>query len=83
MVLDTPTALLGSLYGRLLVAKVGLFGAMLALASVNRFRLVPALTADPTTDAANSLRRHLIAELALGLGVLAIVSIIGTLDPTA
>jgi putative copper resistance protein D len=40
-ILGSVTALLGIDYGRLLLAKVGLFLAMLSLAAINRLRLTP------------------------------------------
>ncbi|MFX5578711.1 CopD family protein, partial [Acinetobacter baumannii] len=39
----TVTGLFSSPYGQLLIAKLGLFGLMLALAAANRYRLSPLL----------------------------------------
>ena len=77
--------LLASLYGQLLLAKLGLFGAMLALAAANRWRLTPALgvalgSAD-VAPAIRDLRRSLILECAAALAILALVAWLGTLDP--
>ncbi|HEX7759436.1 MAG TPA: copper homeostasis membrane protein CopD [Caulobacteraceae bacterium] len=83
-VLEAPTLLVTSLYGRLLMLKVGLFALMVALAGANRFRLVPALkAASDSSGVANQLRRHALAELALGAAVLLVVAGLGTLDPAA
>jgi putative copper resistance protein D len=78
---DNLVALWTSPYGRLLAAKVALFGAMLGLAAVNRYRLTPALgSADP--DAAiGALRRSVGLETAAALTILALVAWLGTLAP--
>ena len=72
-------------YGRLLIAKLLLFAAMLALAAANRFRHVPRLRAAldrrGPADALVRLKRSLIAEAACGIAVLALVAWLGTLDP--
>ena len=73
-------------YGHLLLAKIGLLLAMLAIAAVNLLRLTPRL-GRPSDDAgivwraALWLRRNTLAEAALGLAVLAIVSALGILPP--
>jgi len=80
-------ALVGTEYGRLLLAKIGLFIAMLMVAAVNLLRLSPrvASAADGTRDVVwrtvARLRRNALTEGALGLGVLAIVGALGTLPP--
>jgi putative copper resistance protein D len=78
-------ALASTAYGRLLVAKLGVFAAMLALAAANRWRLTPALLAPGDALAPGDLRRRLyrqvMVEQALGLLVLVIVAVLGTLDP--
>lgn len=76
-----------SLYGQLLVAKLVLFGAMVALAGANRFRLVPAFerslaTADHAA-ALHTLRRSLTIETGCAIAVLALVAWLGTLEPPA
>ena len=77
--------LVTTLWGQLLLLKLALFLAMLGLATVNRFRLTPALTASigqvdhPTQQSA--LRLSLTVEFALGIGVLLIVAVMGTLMP--
>lgn len=75
--------LLATAYGQLLLVKLGLFSCMLMLAAANRFWLMPALARDPSPDhiAAQRLRRHVIAEQALGVFVITIVSLLGTLEP--
>ena len=70
-------------YGQLLIAKLVLFAGMLGLAIANRFWLVPALTrgSSGTHRSADRLRRHVLAEQALGFLVILIVSVLGTLEP--
>ncbi len=77
-----------SLYGQLLIAKLILFGVMLAVAASNRFRLTPALgsalhVAEPPVAAMRDLRRSLLLETGLGLALLAVVAAMGTLQPPA
>ena len=70
-------------YGQLLLVKLGLFSGMLMLAAANRFWLMPALVRDASIGlvAAQRLRRHIIGEQALGVLVIVIVSLLGTLEP--
>jgi putative copper resistance protein D len=82
---------LSSPYGQLLLAKLALFGLMLALAAANRWRLTPALAAaaggnteniDTDPDAAlAAMRKSLIIEAAAALAILALVAWFGTLEP--
>lgn len=72
-------------YGQLLLIKLALFGAMLALAALNRFRLTPqleaALEAGEARLAAQALRKSLAAETTAALSILALVGWLGTLEP--
>jgi len=75
-------------YGRLLSLKLGLFAAMLALATVNRFRLTPALgdalgSGAGAAPALAALRRSVAVETTIGFGVLAVVAWLGTLEPVS
>jgi copper resistance protein D len=78
----TVPALVGTEYGRLLLLKIALFVAMLLIAAVNLRRLGPRLAgaAAPGPTLAQ-LRRNGFVEAALGLGVLAVVGILGILPP--
>jgi len=80
-------ALPASAYGRLLLVKLLLFAAMLALAAFNRFRHVPALeeaiAAGRPGPAVLHLRRSLLTEAACGVAILLIVAWLGMLDPAA
>jgi putative copper resistance protein D len=81
----TVPALVGTEYGRLLLAKIGLFAAMLIVAAVNLFRLTPRLAAGAVRNSLwctiAQLGRNARIEAGLGLGVLAIVGVLGTLPP--
>lgn len=74
-------------YGQLLIAKLALFGAMLALASLNRFRLTPtferSITAADHHGALRALRRSLAVETSCAVTILALVAWLGTLQPPA
>lgn len=78
--LGAPSDLIDSGYGRLLLLKLGLFAAMLGIATVNRFHLTPRLKA---AGARRALARNSMAETGLGLGVLLMVGALGTMPPTA
>src|SRR5438874_1722602 len=69
---DTP-------YGRLLAIKILLFLAMVIVALINRLRLAPRISHDSGT--VRALGRTVALEQSLGLGVLAIVSVLGTWPP--
>lgn len=78
--------LLKTPYGQILLGKLALFAAMLALAAANRFWLVPQMieTRDDPGEAAvwlGRLRYHVFGEQFLGLLVLFAVSVLGTMRP--
>ena len=74
-------------YGQLLILKLVIFAGMLVLAVSNRFWIVPSLTKTPTDDRNGStvwrarLRNHVVSEQFLGLMVLLVVSVLGTMRP--
>ncbi len=68
---------LASAYQGLLIAKMGLVAAMVALAVLNRYVFVPRLA----RGGLPGLRRGTLAEIALGIAVLALVSAFATFDP--
>lgn len=76
-----------TLYGRLLIAKLALFGVMLGLASLNRFRLTPtferSIAAADHAGALRALRASLAVETACVIVILALVAWLGTLEPPA
>jgi copper resistance protein D len=73
------------IYGQLLLFKIILFGAMLALAAQNRFVLTPMLTENQElskyANIVRQLQRNIIAEQMLGALILSAVSVLGTLSP--
>jgi len=72
-----PTVL-ATTYGSLLLLKIALFVAIVAIAGINRLQLMPRL---PKTDIVYRLDRNARVELALGLAIIAIVSVLGVLSP--
>jgi putative copper resistance protein D len=76
-------ALVGTEYGRLLLAKIGLFIVMLMVAAVNLLRLTPRLAGPRNVfwRTVARLQSNARIEAALGLGILAIVGALGTLPP--
>lgn len=74
-------------YGQVLIAKLALFGAMLVLAALNRFRLTPMLGRTLGTDAVEPaigrLRWSLALESGAATGILGLVAWLGTLQPPA
>lgn len=82
---DNIGALWMTLYGRLLLAKLALFTAMLSLAALNRFRLTPQFEASIGSGdhrgALGALRRSLAIETACVVAILALVAWLGTLAP--
>ena len=79
--------LFSTLYGRLLLGKLSLFGGMLTLAAVNRFWLSPALEASLRTGnsvrVVANLRKSIFTEATLAVLVLVGVAWIGILSPSA
>jgi len=74
-------------YGRILLIKLAMFGAMLLLATANRFWLTPRLSLSLASgtglkNALAALRLSLLTEAALAVLVLAAVAWLGTLSPT-
>jgi putative copper export protein/mono/diheme cytochrome c family protein len=81
-------ALIGTDYGRLLLVKVALFIAMVAIAAVNRLRLTPRLerevaatNAHAKGDALGALVRNSLIESTFGLAILVIVGGLGVTPP--
>jgi copper resistance protein D len=72
--------LVATAYGRLIVLKVGLFAAMVAIAAVNRFHLTPRLAA---VGAVRQLQRNSLAEAALGFAAVLVVGFLGTMAPAS
>lgn len=86
--LDKLDQLFVSRYEEILLVKLVLFGAMLLLAAANRFWLTPRLAAALASGSkpAASIRplgMSILGETVLGIGVLAAVAWLGTLQPPA
>jgi copper resistance protein D len=78
-------ALVGTYYGQLLLAKIALFVAMVAIAAVNRLRFTPRLvhgaSGYATQDAILQLRRNAAIEALAGAAIICIVAVLGTEPP--
>jgi putative copper resistance protein D len=70
-------------YGMAMIAKLALFLGMLALATVNRFVLVPLLMGRDGASAIKTARATIAVEAAAGFAILLLVAWLGTLDPMA
>jgi putative copper resistance protein D len=77
------TADLNGSYAGLLALKLVLFGFMLVVACVNRFRLVPRLADSDHGSVAARLWWCLLAEAILGSAVLIVVGALGITSPGA
>jgi putative copper resistance protein D len=78
-------ALVGTSYGRLLLLKITLFAGMVCLAGINREYLLPRLFGNigkgPASRAVQWLLRSTLIEIALGIGVILIVGMLGIMAP--
>ncbi len=77
-------SLLGTRYGHLLLLKLGLFALIIALAAVNRLRLLPALSGEAEAvgrPAMRQLASFVAIEVALGVAVLAVVILMAVTPP--
>jgi len=82
MLAGSAAALTTTHYGHLLLLKIGLFLAMVGVAAFNRLRLVPRLSsAYAVNDASRLLQRNSLIEATMGLLILVIVGVLGTLPP--
>lgn len=78
---DRAGDLLATVYGRVLAAKLALFMLMLALATLNRFRLAPRLADDESAASRRAIRRSLAVEAGAGFAILAIAAWLGVSVP--
>jgi copper resistance protein D len=81
MLVGSVGALFGTPYGRLLSVKIALYLVMVVIALTNRLSIAPRLATDSTAPA--RLARSVVVEQALGIAVLAAVSVLGTWPPAA
>ena len=68
-------------YDRVLFAKVALFTMMVAVAALNRYRLVPRLTRSDPALVFRALSFTIVIELFIGAVVLLAVSALGLMSP--
>jgi putative copper resistance protein D len=77
--------LIGTTYGRILLIKLGVFCAMVAVGAVNLLYLKPRLSTGEATatqeSAAARLRFNVLAEIAFGSAILILVGLLGLLPP--
>jgi copper resistance protein D len=76
----TLNNLFATTYGQLVLIKSALFAAMLALACLNRFYLMPRLA---TVGAVRRLRHTTLAESGLGFAAVAVVGFLGAMAPAS
>ena len=67
-------------YQILLAAKLALVAVLLGFAVANRYRFMPAMWEDGAKSA-RAIRKGAIFEIGIGMGVVALVSVFGMLDP--
>jgi putative copper resistance protein D len=84
--LDGVDAFLNTTYGRILFAKISLFVLMVGLAMINRFVLAPQILQPKANTvvadmALRRLWRTVVIEQCLGLSIIAVVSVLGTIAP--
>jgi copper resistance protein D len=83
MIIEEPSALFESTYGRVLLLKVSLFLVMLAVAAFNRRQLTPQIAnSNDATYPVRTLSRNSLIEAMLGGIILALVGALGILSPT-
>jgi putative copper resistance protein D len=72
--------LFSSSYGRLVLLKIAVFAAMVAIAAINRFRLTPKLR---SPGIARQLARNALTETGLGLIAIFLAAALGSMEPAA
>jgi putative copper resistance protein D len=77
----TPDRLVTTDYGRMLLIKIGLAVAMVAVALVNRLVFTPKIAATAQPADIRGLWRSVLVEQGVGLLVLAVVARLGTIHP--
>ena len=81
------TVFVGTDYGRLLLAKIALFLAMLSLATINRLRLTPVfvhkIDAVTSQKALRNIQTNTVLEATIGVLIVGIVGLLGTMSPTS
>jgi putative copper resistance protein D len=78
------SGLIATDYGLLVLGKIALFTIMTSIAVVNRLQLTPLLSEPPGSlqvGALHGLTRNVVIEITLGLTVIMLVGVVGTLHP--
>jgi putative copper resistance protein D len=75
-----PSDLLSADYGQLVALKIGLFAAMVGIATFNKYRLTPHL---PRPGIMRKLVRNTVGEIGLGLSAILVVGALGNMAPSA
>jgi putative copper resistance protein D len=90
LLVGSVAALVGTLYGQLLLAKIALFVVMIALAAFNRLRLLPRLSVTDhgrkATESRKALARiqgNALIEALIGIAIIVIVAALGVQVPGA
>jgi putative copper resistance protein D len=81
-IIESPAALLGTGYGRMLLAKVVFAAGMVGLGALNRFVFLPALKGPDEAKSLAALRQSVAAEIGLGAAIIAVVATLGMLSPS-
>lgn len=84
MLVGSAPALVGTVYGRLLLLKIALFLVMFVIAGLNRLMLTPRLIAAQTGAAQGALRQlrsNSLIEAAIGALIFVSVGVLGTWPP--
>lgn len=82
LLVGSVDGLTGTLYGLVLLVKVALFLLLVTVAMINRFVLVPRIGQEATPSGGTGALLSMVAiEQMLGLAIIAVVSVLGTLPP--
>ncbi|HTU55326.1 MAG TPA: CopD family protein [Acetobacteraceae bacterium] len=87
ILIGSVAALFGTAYGWIALAKLGLFVMLFAFAARHRLELTPALSAERSASSADSfaarraLVRSIFVEMALGLAIVLVATVIASLAP--
>ncbi len=73
--------LFGTAYGWMILAKLALFGVLLAFAAVNRYRIAPALLRDQPVAAKRWLVRSIAVQTGFGVATIAAAAMLSSLPP--
>jgi copper resistance protein D len=77
---ESPAALFGTAYGRVLIAKICLFFLITGIALFNRLRLTPPILAGAQSPVA-ALWKSVVFEQILGASILLVASVLASLPP--